>query len=290
MTNIRPAKIALCAFSLFASTATDSGSGTVGAPYPNMPHIAPIGTRIGKYVDVPESAKGPAIDSAKGYRLQKLGKGLYMITDNAYQSMFMTYERGVVVVDAPPSYAGLIPRRSGSYRQADYAFDLQPLAYRSYCRRQRSGGNSDNHCAGRNKAAAYAGERPKSPNTNRHVPRSLYAHGRKPDPGALVSRERTRAWKYLHSSACSEGLDGGGRHLSRVDAMAQTFACHGYPWLLRPSRGNQEHVVRHAGIGTCGTYRHQGRRGAPEQLSERSEKRGCSSTRQYKAGRRDGSP
>ncbi len=105
MTNIRPATIALCAFSLFASTATDSGSGTVGAPYPNMPHIAPIGTRIGKYVDVPESAKGPAIDPSKGYRLQPLGKGLYLITDNAYQSMFMTYKRGVVVV------CGCIPFR-----------------------------------------------------------------------------------------------------------------------------------------------------------------------------------
>ena len=31
-----------------------------------------------------------------------------MITDNAYQSMFMVYESGVVVVDAPPGYAGQI--------------------------------------------------------------------------------------------------------------------------------------------------------------------------------------
>jgi glyoxylase-like metal-dependent hydrolase (beta-lactamase superfamily II) len=33
-----------------------------------------------------------------------------MITDGAYQSMFMTYEDGVVVVDAPPSYASMIPK------------------------------------------------------------------------------------------------------------------------------------------------------------------------------------
>ena len=45
---------------------------------------------------------------SKGYRTQKLGDGLYMITDGAYQSMFMTYEEGVVVVDAPPSYASNI--------------------------------------------------------------------------------------------------------------------------------------------------------------------------------------
>src|SRR5678815_3563535 len=33
---------------------------------------------------------------------------LYMITDNAYQSMFMVYETGVVVVDAPPAFAQYI--------------------------------------------------------------------------------------------------------------------------------------------------------------------------------------
>src|SRR6185369_14782643 len=71
-----------------------------GEPYPNMPTIAPIGVRIPKYMDVPESANGPAIDPAKGYRTQDLGHGLYMVTDNAYQSMFMVYETGVVVVDA----------------------------------------------------------------------------------------------------------------------------------------------------------------------------------------------
>jgi len=82
--------------------------GTPGVPYLNMPAIAPIGVRVDRYLDVPDFAKGPAVDPAKGYRTQKLGEGLYMITDGAYQSMFMTYEDGVVVVDAPPSYASLI--------------------------------------------------------------------------------------------------------------------------------------------------------------------------------------
>ena len=84
--------------------------GSPGTPYPNMPEIAPLGVRIGKHLEVPESAKGPAIEPGKGYRLQDLGKGLYMITDNGYQSMFLVYETGVVVVDAPPSYAQYIPR------------------------------------------------------------------------------------------------------------------------------------------------------------------------------------
>jgi glyoxylase-like metal-dependent hydrolase (beta-lactamase superfamily II) len=74
-----------------------------------MPSIAPIGERIGKYMDVPASAAGPAVDPAKGYRRQDLGGGLYLVTDNAYQSMFLVYDRGVVVIDAPPSYAAHIP-------------------------------------------------------------------------------------------------------------------------------------------------------------------------------------
>ena len=87
-----------------------SQQGLPGEPYPSMPSIAPIGVRIGKYMDVPASAQGPAIDPAKGYRLQDLGSGLYMITDNAYQSMFLVYDRGVVVIDAPPGYAAHIPQ------------------------------------------------------------------------------------------------------------------------------------------------------------------------------------
>ena len=52
--------------------------------------------------------RSPAIDPAKGYRIQNLGQGLYMITDNGYQSMFMVYDKGVVLVDAPTSYAQYI--------------------------------------------------------------------------------------------------------------------------------------------------------------------------------------
>src|SRR5205814_10600802 len=88
-------------------SATAEG-GVAGEPYPNMPTIPPIGVRTGRYFDIPASAQGPAVDPAKGYRLQSFGSGLYMITDNAYQSMFLVYDRGVVVMDAPPSYAGKI--------------------------------------------------------------------------------------------------------------------------------------------------------------------------------------
>jgi glyoxylase-like metal-dependent hydrolase (beta-lactamase superfamily II) len=95
---------------LAQADAACTAPGCAGAPYLNMPEIAAIGPRTGKYIDIPESAKGPAIDPAKGYRMQQLGRGLYMVTENVYQAMLMVYERGVVVVDAPPSIAAYIPK------------------------------------------------------------------------------------------------------------------------------------------------------------------------------------
>jgi glyoxylase-like metal-dependent hydrolase (beta-lactamase superfamily II) len=91
-----------------ASTQTDI-PGAAGEPYHDMPAIAPLGVRIGKHLPVPQSARAPAVDPAKGYRLQTLGRGLYMVTDNKYQSMFLVYESGVVVIDAPPGYSEHIP-------------------------------------------------------------------------------------------------------------------------------------------------------------------------------------
>jgi len=88
--------------------------GTQGPPYPNMPAIAAIGVRTEKYLDVPVSARAPALDPAKGYRLQDLGQGLYVVTDNAYQSMLLVYDRGVVAIDAPPSLAPHLPEAIAS--------------------------------------------------------------------------------------------------------------------------------------------------------------------------------
>src|SRR5215211_9059420 len=84
--------------------------GAAGEPYPQMPSVAPIGVRTGKYMDVPASALGPAVDPARGYRLQDFGGGLYMVTDNAIQSMLLVYDRGVVVIDAPQTLAAHIPQ------------------------------------------------------------------------------------------------------------------------------------------------------------------------------------
>lgn len=78
---------------------------TIGESYSQTPIIARIGERIDKYLDVASSAVGTPVDPTNGYRLEDLGGGLYMITDNIYQSMFQVYDGGVVVIDAPPAYA-----------------------------------------------------------------------------------------------------------------------------------------------------------------------------------------
>jgi glyoxylase-like metal-dependent hydrolase (beta-lactamase superfamily II) len=86
-----------------------SGRGAVEAPHPQLPSIAPIGVRIAEYLGIPETAKGPSLPAGKAYRLEDLGRGLWMVTDNIYQSLFLVYDRGVVLLDAPPSYAAHLP-------------------------------------------------------------------------------------------------------------------------------------------------------------------------------------
>lgn len=44
------------------------------------------------------------IDYAKGYLVKAIKPNVYVITDGAYQSMFMTTGKGVILFDAPPSF------------------------------------------------------------------------------------------------------------------------------------------------------------------------------------------
>lgn len=54
-------------------------------------------------------AEGPAAMALKGYRLQDLGRGLYLVSDHTSQSLFVVYDRGVVAIDAPESFAAHLP-------------------------------------------------------------------------------------------------------------------------------------------------------------------------------------
>lgn len=60
-----------------AAQSTSSGSAPAAAEdaYPPIPSIPAIGVRNTKYLDVRAASEGPAVDPAKGYRLQDLGAG-----------------------------------------------------------------------------------------------------------------------------------------------------------------------------------------------------------------------
>jgi glyoxylase-like metal-dependent hydrolase (beta-lactamase superfamily II) len=73
-----------------------------GEPYPNMPPIVPPNVRARSYAPVPDNAKGPAVDPAKGYRLENYGDGVFMVSDGVYQSLIVVSDRGVILADAPP--------------------------------------------------------------------------------------------------------------------------------------------------------------------------------------------
>jgi len=50
-------------------------------------------------------AKATPIDPRKGYAVKELKPDIYMITEGAYESVFVTTSKGVVLFDAPPSLA-----------------------------------------------------------------------------------------------------------------------------------------------------------------------------------------
>ncbi|HSV36215.1 MAG TPA: MBL fold metallo-hydrolase [Ramlibacter sp.] len=73
-----------------------------GAPYSNMPDIVPPNVRPDSYAPLTAEQAGPALDPAKGYRVDNLGGGVYMVGDNGYNTMFVVSDAGVILADAPP--------------------------------------------------------------------------------------------------------------------------------------------------------------------------------------------
>ena len=54
------------------------------------------------------SARNLPVDPRKGYLVKELKPNVYLITDGAYQSLFVSTGKGVIVLDAPPSYGSKI--------------------------------------------------------------------------------------------------------------------------------------------------------------------------------------
>ena len=63
------------------------------------------------YVPVLSSVKAKfwKIDPAIGYAVKNVGGGVYVISDNAWQSAFLVTDEGVIVFDAPASFGKSIP-------------------------------------------------------------------------------------------------------------------------------------------------------------------------------------
>jgi len=64
-----------------------------------------------KYVSVLPSVKASfwQIDPKLGYAVKSVGGGVYVISDNGWQSAFLVTEEGVIVFDAPSSFGKSIP-------------------------------------------------------------------------------------------------------------------------------------------------------------------------------------
>src|SRR5262249_36816052 len=53
---------------------------------------------------LPDAAKGVPIPPDKGYYVKEISDGLYWVTEGVYNTMFLTTGKGVIIVDAPPSF------------------------------------------------------------------------------------------------------------------------------------------------------------------------------------------
>lgn len=71
-------------------------------PYPGAADIPPPMVHNDHYDPVLTEGLGADIDPAKGYRVQDLGAGAYMVTEGIYQMMIVRTDAGLILVDAPP--------------------------------------------------------------------------------------------------------------------------------------------------------------------------------------------
>ena len=63
----------------------------------SLPDYAPLLPRV--------KARAWPVDPRKGYLVKELKPNTFIITDGGYQSLFVTTGHGVVLFDAPPSFA-----------------------------------------------------------------------------------------------------------------------------------------------------------------------------------------
>jgi len=88
---VTASKCGLLVLAVFLSTTVRAQSSD------NLPDYVPVLPQV--------KAKAPVIDPRRGYVVERLKPDIYMITDGAYESVFAITGKGVVLFDAPPSFA-----------------------------------------------------------------------------------------------------------------------------------------------------------------------------------------
>ena len=76
------------------------------------------------------------IDPKLGVGIKKYNGGIYMLSDNAWESEFLVTDEGVIVFDAPSSYARAIPKAIASVTDKP----VKMLIY-SHCHKDHIGGS-----------------------------------------------------------------------------------------------------------------------------------------------------
>ena len=243
---------------IFTTATTFAGEG-----YPLMPQIAPIGERIAKYQDIPESALGPAVDPGKGYRLQDLGDGLYMVTDNIYQSMFLVYDRGVVVVDAPPNYAKRIPQAIAEVTKNAITHVIYSHSHIDHIGGVTALGGDPAIIAQEETARLLK----RAADPNRPAPTITFKDSYALNVGGKRARTRlprrcARTRQHLHQRAGAESAHGRRHHLPGLDAMAKVRRRARRARSLRTGRADPKIAMGHVGRRPRRPHRHSRRRGS----------------------------
>jgi glyoxylase-like metal-dependent hydrolase (beta-lactamase superfamily II) len=87
----RALPVLLCGLSLCLGISTPAQTSDA------LPDYVPLLPRV--------KAQAPVIDPQKGYAVKEVKPNVYMITEGAYESVFVATGKGVVLFDAPPSFA-----------------------------------------------------------------------------------------------------------------------------------------------------------------------------------------
>src|SRR5277367_2122469 len=66
-----------------------------------------------KFLPLTPAAAGLPLNAA-GYAVDNFGEGAYMVTDGAYQALFLVSDDGVIVVDCPPTMASKLQYAIGN--------------------------------------------------------------------------------------------------------------------------------------------------------------------------------